>query len=50
MRFEPRLHDVIDPDALVRCVQSGDDVSVSFRMGTYDVTVRGSGEIEVKQS
>lgn len=48
LEFEPRLHDVIDPDALERCIHSGgEDVSVSFGMGEYDVTVRGCGEIEV---
>ncbi len=50
MRFEPRLYDVVDPDALSQCIQSGgDDVSVSFQMGAYDVTVRGCGEIEVAE-
>ncbi|WP_197052374.1 HalOD1 output domain-containing protein [Halobellus rufus] len=51
LHFEPRLHDVVDADALVECIQSGgDDVSVSFEMGAYDVTVRGCGEIEVVES
>ncbi|RLM54032.1 hypothetical protein DVK02_11435 [Halobellus sp. Atlit-31R] len=46
--FEPRLQESIDPDALTRCIQSGGaDVCVAFELGRYDVTVRGSGEIEV---
>jgi hypothetical protein len=49
MRFEPRLYEAIDPDALAKCVQSGSpSVSVSFTLGEYDVTVRGAGEILVE--
>jgi hypothetical protein len=48
-QYEPRLYEAIDPDALTKCIQSGGAaVSVSFRLGTYDVTVRGSGEILVE--
>jgi hypothetical protein len=47
-QFEPRLYEAIDPDALTKCVRSGGSaVRVSFRLGEYDVTVRGSGEILV---
>jgi len=48
-QFEPRLYEAIDPDALTKCIQSGGStVRVSFRLGEYDVTVRGSGEILVE--
>ncbi|MGQ4556075.1 HalOD1 output domain-containing protein [Halobellus sp. GM3] len=51
MQFEPRLHEAIDPDALTRCIHSGGpDVSVSFTLGAYDVTVRGGGEIVIEES
>lgn len=46
--FKPRLYDVIDPDALVRCIQSGGaGTSVAFELDQYQVTVHSEGEIVV---
>lgn len=47
--FEPRLNEAVDPDALARCVTSGESVRVSFELGHYDVTITGGGTIVVAE-
>ncbi|MDZ5810215.1 HalOD1 output domain-containing protein [Halorubrum sp. AD140] len=47
----PRVHDVVDPDALDRCVRSAPpDASVSVPFGDYRVTVRGAGTLTVAET
>lgn len=49
--LEPRLYDVVDPDALEALVGSdptGSDVRISFPFGRHLVTVTGAGEIVIR--
>lgn len=51
LSLEPRLYDVVDPDALEALVASDptdSDVRVSFPFGRHLVTVTGAGEITVR--
>jgi len=49
--FQPRLHDVVDPDALARIVASGGaGTRVSFDLDCYRVTVDGAGKIVVEEA
>ena len=46
----PRVHDVIDPDALDRCVRSAPaEAAVSIPFDDYRVTVRGTGTLTVAE-
>lgn len=48
--FEPRLHDVVDPEALAQIIATGGPKTrVSFGIGSYHVTVDGSGEVVVRR-
>lgn len=48
MELAPRIHDVIDPDALDRCIRSAPaDAAVSIPFDDYRVTVRGTGTLTV---
>jgi len=52
LSLEPRLYDVIDPDALEALVSSDTadgDVRISFPFGRYLVTVTGTGGITVRE-
>ena len=49
--LQPRLYDVIDPDALDRLLTTGPtagDVRVTFRFGNAEVTLTQAGEIIVR--
>ena len=47
----PRVHDVIDPDALDRCVRSAPaEAAVSIPFDDYRVTVRGTGTLTVAET
>ncbi|RLM63011.1 HalOD1 output domain-containing protein [Halorubrum sp. Atlit-26R] len=47
----PRVNDVIDPDALDRCVRSGPPgAAVSIPFDDYRVTVRGTGTLTVAET
>jgi len=51
LSLEPRLYDVVEPDALETLLAAdptSDDVRVSFPFGSYTVTVTGGGEIVVR--
>ena len=53
LSLEPRLYDVIDPDALGTLLASktpGSDVRISFVFGTCAVTVTQAGEILVGET
>lgn len=46
--LRPPLHDVVDPDALERLVESsGDDVSITFTYRGHRVRVDGDGTVDV---
>ncbi|WP_253737440.1 HalOD1 output domain-containing protein [Halohasta salina] len=50
LSLEPRLYDVVDPDALETLLASGtgdSDVRISFAFGSCAVTVTQNGEILV---
>lgn len=48
--IESRVHDVVDADALDRCVRTGrSDLSVSFPFDGHWVVVSGGGEIVVAE-
>ena len=50
-RLEPRLYDVVDPDALDRVVETGEaDLELSISLNGYRVTVFGDGRIRVAES
>jgi len=48
--LDPRLYDVIDPDALERLVSGGNSggVQVSFEFGQHTVTVTNDRKIVVR--
>lgn len=50
LSLEPRLYDVIDPDALHRLMSGGTDgvVRVSFEFGEHLVTVTNDNELTVQ--
>ncbi|MDZ5810244.1 HalOD1 output domain-containing protein [Halorubrum sp. AD140] len=49
--IESRVHDVVDADALDRCVRAGRSaLSVSFPFDGYWVVVSGGGEIVVAEA
>lgn len=53
LSLQPRLYDVLDPDALETLLSSGTDgnaVHVTFAFGVYDVTVTNSGDITVRDT
>lgn len=50
LSLQPRLYDVLDPDALEQLVETATTdsaVAVQFRLAAYDVTVRRDGTIEI---
>lgn len=50
LEFTPRIHDVIDADALTRCLCSADEtLRVAFTLGTYRVTATGCGRLYVSE-
>ena len=51
LSLEPRLYDVVDPDALEALISSAtsdSDVRISFPFGRYLVTVTAAGGITVR--
>lgn len=49
LSLQPRLYDVVDPDALERLLSSASsEVQITFRFGIYEVTVTGDGSIFVR--
>ena len=49
--LEPPLHDVVDPDALDRLIESArTDVSITFTYRGYRVRVDGTGGVDVTPS
>lgn len=53
LSLEPRLYDVVEPDALETLLAAdptSDDLRVSFPFGSYTVTVTGAGEILVREN
>lgn len=51
LSLQPRLYDVIDPDALETLVSSSStesDVRITFQFGVYEVTVTQTGTIWVR--
>jgi hypothetical protein len=47
--LEPRLYEVIDPDAVAAVVSSGSSVTVSFAYGDYAVAVDSDGTVRVEE-
>lgn len=51
LSLEPRLYDVIDPDALERLLTAdatSSEVRITFLFGNHEVTVTAAGEIIVR--
>jgi len=52
LSLQPRLYDVVDPDALealLTAETASGSVQITFRFGSYEVTVRRGGEILVRE-
>lgn len=51
LSFEPRLYEVIDPDAVEKCVESAKtSMELNFEFASCLVSVTGDGEIHVTES
>lgn len=49
LSLQPRLYDVVDPDALEKLFNSAPgDLQITFLFGTYKVTVTGQRDIFVR--
>jgi hypothetical protein len=49
LSLQPRLYDVVDPDALERLFSSvSNEMRITFSFGAYEVTVTGAGDIYVR--
>ncbi|ATW89589.1 hypothetical protein halTADL_2884 [Halohasta litchfieldiae] len=49
LSLEPRLYDVVDPDALKRLLNSASsEMRITFLFGVYEVSVTGDGHIFVR--
>lgn len=50
LSFEPRLYDVIDPDAIKECVGSATtDIELSFEFASCWISINSDGEISVTE-
>jgi hypothetical protein len=52
LSLQPRLYDVVDPDALkalLTAETASSSVEITFGFGSYEVTVRKDGEIIVRE-
>lgn len=51
LSFEPRLYEVIDPDAVEKCVESAKtSMELNFEFASCLVSVTGDGKIHVTES